>query len=73
MAYKSETIKCVKCGGDEFFVTTLGIEICANSRCYEPTMFLTEATGRLSYKQVEFGHELEKERQEVGRANSRTA
>jgi ribosomal protein L37E len=42
---------CKKCGHNHFFVDTLGIEHC--SECFEPTMRITEATNRLSYKQIE--------------------
>lgn len=47
---------CDKCGHGKFFVTTLGIEVCSN--CLEPTGYLTEATGRLSTRQVELEQEL---------------
>ena len=42
--------KCKNCGCSKFFVDTLGIEHCWE--CFNPTMNFTEATGRLSYKQI---------------------
>ena len=63
MGYKSKTIKCIRCGNDEFFVDTLGIEHCSNRECYWPTMYITESTGRLSYRQIKLAEDLEKGRQ----------
>ena len=57
---KSTKIKCNYCGNDEFFVDTLGIEHC--SKCFGATMYITNATGRLSYKQLDLEEELEKNR-----------
>ena len=51
---------CKNCGSKRFFVDTLGIEHC--SKCFAPTMNITEATGRLSYRQIELEKKLEKER-----------
>ena len=61
MGVVSETQKCENCGANEFFVDTLGIEHC--SKCYMSTMNITEATGRLSFRQIELEKNLEKERQ----------
>lgn len=55
-----KNIKLEKCLHDEFFVDTLGIEHC--SRCFGPTMYITEATGKLSYKQIKLAKELEENR-----------
>jgi len=61
MGYKSKTMKC-SCGHDEFFVDTLGIEHC--SKCFAATGFIhTEATRRLSYKQLDQAKDLEMGRQ----------
>lgn len=56
----NKNIKLEKCLHDEFFVDTLGIEHC--SRCFSPTMYMTQSTGRLSYKQIKLAEKLEKDR-----------
>ena len=53
-------MKCKECHSNKFFVDTLGIEHC--SECYAPTGEITEATGKLSYKQIELEKELRKRR-----------
>jgi hypothetical protein len=55
-------MKCKNCGGKRFFVDTLGIEHC--SKCFASTMYITEATGRLSYKQIGLEKKLEVKRAE---------
>jgi hypothetical protein len=49
---------CKNCGIDKFFVTTTGIEVCSTSFCWTPTGYLTEATGRLSTRQIDLEKEL---------------
>ena len=56
-------MKCFNCGNNKFFVDTLGIEHCA--KCWVPTGYFTEATGRLSYKQIELEKQLEKNRKRL--------
>jgi len=53
-------MKCNNCGNKKFFVDTLGIEHCSNPKCFAPTGYLTEATGHLSFRQIELEEELEK-------------
>lgn len=51
MGNKSTTIKCNNCLNDEFFTTTLGLEVC--SKCFLATGYFGESTGRLSYRQID--------------------
>jgi len=53
-------LECENCGHKEFFVDTLGIEHC--SKCFTPTMYMTEATGKLSYKQIKLEEKLKRSR-----------
>ncbi len=55
-------MNCKECGHNKFFVDTLGIEHC--SKCFAPTGYITEATSRLSYKQIELEEELKRMRED---------
>jgi hypothetical protein len=57
-------MKCEYCGHNKFFVDTLGVEHCC--KCFGPTMYFTEATGRLSFRQIDLEDELVEYRKKKG-------
>ena len=52
--------KCKNCGCKRFFVDTFGFEHC--TKCYAHTGHKTEATGKLSYRQIDLEKQLKKRR-----------